>query len=165
MKSSKSLTASDQSFFQQPVTDFSSSKDSSICTIHSAVLYNFQQKLMLKKGLQITCIQDTAQGVASIIALKCLTIPWLSSCTSELVVLDNKHRYLEGWIQDPANSLKHYQGQGGPWILASWILHTVFKPAFTGKVFSLTTAPLTATIHVSHLSALLSAALGLMLLL
>jgi len=94
-----------------------------------------------------------------------VTIPWLSSCRSELVVLDNKHGYLEGWIQDPANSLKHYQGQGGPWILASWILHTVFKPAFTGKVFSLTTAPLTATIHVSYLSALLSAALALMLLL
>lgn len=50
-------------------------------------------------------------------------------------------------------------------MLASWILHTVFKPAFTGKVFSLTTAPLTASIYVSHLSALLSAALALMLLL
>jgi len=43
-------------------------------------------------------------------------------------------------------------------LLASWILHTVLKPAFTGKVFSLTTAPLTATI-------LFSAPMALMLLL
>jgi len=71
-----------------------------------------------------------------------VTNPWLSRCRSEVVVLDTKCGYLEGWIQDPDNSLKHYQGQGGPWMLASWILHTVFKPAFTGKVFSLTTAPL-----------------------
>lgn len=48
-------------------------------------------------------------------------------------------------------------------MLASWILHTVFKPAFTGMEFSLTTAPLTTTIHVTHLSALLSAALALIL--
>jgi hypothetical protein len=50
-------------------------------------------------------------------------------------------------------------------MLASWILHTVFKPAFTGIAFSLTTAPLTTTIHVSHLSAQLSTALALMQLL
>jgi hypothetical protein len=50
-------------------------------------------------------------------------------------------------------------------MLASWILHTVFKPAFTGIAFSLTAAPLTTTIHISHLSAQLSAALALMFLL
>jgi hypothetical protein len=42
-----------------------------MCAIHSAVLYDFQHQLMLKKGLQITCIQDTAEGVASVTALKC----------------------------------------------------------------------------------------------
>jgi hypothetical protein len=50
-------------------------------------------------------------------------------------------------------------------MLASWILHTVFKPAFIGIAFSLTAAPLTTTTHMSHLSAQLSAALALMFLL
>jgi len=46
--------------------------------------------------------------------------------------------------ENAADMLGSDQGQGGPWMLLDcWNSHVVLKPAFTGKDFSLTTAPLT----------------------
>jgi hypothetical protein len=57
--------------------------------------------------------------------------------------VNTKLECLGGRDRAPVDALGIYPGQGGQWVLDSQTLYTVFKPAYTSVVFSLTTAPLT----------------------
>jgi len=76
--------------FQQPfiAMDFSSSMDSFIFTIQSAVLHDFLSFTDTHKGLFRTCIKDNAEGVANKLCHDSL----MYSCRSEVVVFDRFDR-------------------------------------------------------------------------
>ena len=110
--------ASGQSFFQQPFRTMDFKHAHSRFYIYYAVSYD----------VQLSAFTDINKGVSHLHPRQCercsFWILWCSWAATQL-------GYSDGQNQDPACAPRHYQEQGGSWMLDSWTSRIDFVPAWS----------------------------------